>query len=119
SAATFSRRHERLGPLIEGRDLLRRLDVQDAHGEELVPRIAVMAQGSVVDGEEGERLLVIYPHGMRVAFEEQPVLLLAGPVVLLASLASDPEGDLIRHRCHRAQSVCGAGMAGQPCLTAS
>ena len=45
--------------------------------EELFPRVPVVADRGVVDGEEGQRLRVVDPHGMRVAVEEQPVLLLA------------------------------------------
>ena len=36
-----------------------------------------MAQGGVVDGQEGESVHVVHPHGMRVVLEEETVLLLA------------------------------------------
>ena len=69
----------------------RRTDVLDRHGQELVPRIAVEPDGGVVDGQEGERLRVEHPHGMRVAVEEEAVLF---PTVHHPPLRGPPLGDV-------------------------
>ena len=52
------------------RDVLRRADVADRHPQELLARVAVVADRGVVDREEGERLGVVDPHRRRTRLEE-------------------------------------------------
>ncbi len=53
------------------RHVLRRADVGDAHGQELVAAVAVVLQRGLVDLEEGERAEVVEPHGRRVLVEQE------------------------------------------------
>ena len=50
--------------------LLGGADIGDGHGQKLLDRPAVLLHGCVVDGQEPERLDIVDPHRMRVAFEE-------------------------------------------------
>jgi hypothetical protein len=63
--------------LLDGLGLFRRVNVTDRHREEFVAGIPTVTDGGVVDGEDGQRFLVVDPHRLRVVVEEQPILLLA------------------------------------------
>ena len=76
---------------VKSRDVLGRTNVPDRHSEELLTRVSVVAARRLVDGQEGERLLVEHPHRLRVLLEEEPV-----PLFGLAdrSLRALPFGDV-------------------------
>jgi hypothetical protein len=67
--------------LVHGREHHRHVlggaDVDDLHPQELLARIAVMADGGVVHGRELQRLEVVDPHRQRVHLEERAVAGLA------------------------------------------
>src|SRR5438477_4008965 len=58
------------------RDALERADVENRHREKLVPRMPVVLDRRVVDGEKPERLRIEDPHRVGVGLEQQAVLLL-------------------------------------------
>src|SRR5260221_13480285 len=64
-------------PGQEARDLGGRPDVGQGHGQELRARVTVEMDGRIVDGEEGQAVRIVDPHGMGIAVEKEPVLLLA------------------------------------------
>ena len=57
--------------------ILHRLEVDERHREELLPRVAVELDRRIVDGEVTAGAQVPHPHGMGIALEEQPEALLA------------------------------------------
>jgi hypothetical protein len=67
-------RRRRPGPhtghvLEEGGHVLRRPEVDEAQGQELLALVAVMAEGGLVDGQEAERVQVHDPHGLWVGLK--------------------------------------------------
>jgi hypothetical protein len=84
--APDARRIDPRSPLVAGdrgerveqaRNLLRRPDVLDRHGEEFLAAITVTADRRVVHVEEGERIEVEDPHRLRVGGEHPAVASLA------------------------------------------
>ena len=53
------------------RQVLRRADVGDAHGQELGAAVAVVLERGLVDLEKGERVEVVDPHRRRVLVEQE------------------------------------------------
>ena len=73
--------------LDQGRDVFRRPDVLDGHGEEFCPGVAVVPDRRVVYREKTQRFEVVGPHRLGVVFEELPVALLGLPQGKLELLA--------------------------------
>jgi hypothetical protein len=74
-------------------------DVCLPQGEELLPRVAVPGDRSVVDGEDILGVGVFDPHGQRAALEEAPIAPLGGPRALLRLLpAAEPLSDCADQR---------------------
>src|SRR5205823_10888404 len=47
------------------------LNVEDRHRQKALATVAVMRDSRVVDGEETQRLAVIYPHRQRIVLKQQ------------------------------------------------
>ena len=74
---------------LESRHVLVRLDVGDPHAQELLPAVAVVGHGDLVDLQEAQVLAVEDPHRVGIAGEEETEALLA--------LAQGPLGPQPRH----------------------
>src|SRR5262249_18215268 len=74
---------------LEVLDLAGREEIADGHGEELVARVAVVQDGGVVDGQDGQRLHVEDPGGERCALEELTVTRLGLAERLLRATEAD------------------------------
>ena len=59
--------------LVKARQILGRANVLDRHGEEFVPRIAVVADCRIVHGQEAQCRELKDPHGVRVRMKEMAV----------------------------------------------
>ena len=100
--------HRRAGAAAEpqagedGLDVLHRPDVLDRHAEELLPRVAVVADRRVIDGEELQRLGVVHPHRQRAGLEQHPVALLRA-----LERADEPHG--LHRRGGAARQLRGGG----------
>jgi hypothetical protein len=64
--------------LMEARHVLGGPNVRDGHREKFLHRVAVVRDCRIVDGEEAQRLEVVYPHGMGIGLEHLPKLMFSG-----------------------------------------
>src|SRR5690349_7299669 len=85
-AALILKIAEQLGDLLRVAQLLR------GHRQELLPRVAVVVQGCLIDREKTQGLVLHDPHRVRMDVEQHPVALLA---VLQRLLRARPVGDVL------------------------
>ena len=60
----------------QGRNIFRRPNIANCHGQEFLSRITVVLHRRIIDCEKRECLRIINPGGARVGLEKDPVLFL-------------------------------------------
>ncbi len=81
---------------------LARADVQDAHRQELIAAVAVLAHCRFVDLQEAQRVRIEHPERRRIAVEQQPELALG---LLHPGQRIDPLADIGQRADHAALAV--------------
>ena len=81
----------------QARHILGGTNVPDGHGQELFAGVAIGLDGGLVDGQEGQRFQVEYPHGLWIAFEQNAILAFG---LLQRQLRQAAAGDVAKRQDH-------------------
>src|SRR5438309_11312128 len=77
-------------------ELIGRTDTFDCHGKKFFAAVPISTDCRVVHGKETECLNVINPHGIGVAFKEQPILLCGFLKIALSLITLCPNPSLLK-----------------------
>jgi len=77
-----------------------RTDLDSRHVQELLPGIAILLDGGIIDIKEGVAYSVGNPHGMRIGSEWQPEQFAPGAVRAFSAVSSPIASMLVPYRLH-------------------